>query len=524
MEDLDDKRFVLTSAIHYMNGPPHIGHAYENIIADCIVRFYRLLGRDAYLISGSDEHGLKMLKTAESMEYTAQELSDRNTKLFQDMNKLLNIRVDSYVRTSSSIHQETVYDVFRIIEQLSSSDIYSGKYKGWYDVANEKFVTNREAKADNFRNPSTGREYVFIEEPAYFFKMEGYRSQIIKHIQENVDFIRPVSRRNEILERLKEPLTDLCISRSKFPWGIQLPHDSSQVVYVWFDALIAYITGTRVVREEMSSDIDSSGSSQDHISFFEKYVWPADVHLIGKDIIWFHTVIWSAILLSANLPLSKTVFAHGFILDEAKEKVSKTIGNIIDPIPLVEKFSSDALRFALLRDGRIAEDSRFSKKNLILRYNGELANELGNLLTRVLSLLARYNNSLVPEIPDKDKRKIFDSKALLAKIQEYFSDFKLNEALFEIIQTTKKITAYISEEEPWKIKEKEKRDPILYNSLQGIGILAYYYLPFIPESAAKIIEELSLSKMQLKELDWDLVKPNTKLKSKIILFPKFDLD
>ena len=253
-------------------------------------------------------------------------------------------------------------------------------------------------------------------------------------------------------------------------------------------------------------------------------MWPADVHLIGKDIIWFHTVIWSAILLSANLPLSKTVFAHGFILDEAKEKVSKTIGNIIDPIPLVEKFSSDALRFALLRDGRITEDSRFSKKNLILRYNGELANELGNLLTRVLSLLARNNNSIVPEIPDKDKRKIFDSQALLDKIQEYFSDFKLNEALFEIIQTTKKITAYISEEEPWKIKEKEKRDPILYNSLQGIGILAYYYLPFIPESAAKIIEELSLSQMHLKELDWDLVKPNTKLKSKIILFPKFDLD
>ena len=489
-------KFYVTTAIDYANSKPHIGHAYEKIFADVIARFQKLQGKDVFFLTGTDEHGKKVENAAKEAGKSPKEFVDHIVIFFKELCEKLNISNDNFIRTTDENHIKTVLEIFDKVNK--KGDIYKGYYEGLYCTSCEAFFTERDLI--NGECPIHKKKVDVVKEETYFFKLSKYQQQIIDHIKNN-NFILPIERKNEILSRLKEDVRDLSISRSTFKWGIPFPIDKDHVLYVWMDALTNYISGLN-----------------------DKKYWPADVHVIGKDIIWFHTVIWPAILLSAGMELPKQVFVHGFV-NVRGEKLSKS-GISIDPFQLIDEYGSDALRYFLLRNIPSGEDGDFSEEALIARINGELADDLGNLVNRVLVLTEKNFDGKVPKINKKELEMIYQKMLnVLVKAPEKVSDeienYRFNVALDSIFHLISEANKYVNSSEPWNIKDKKRLSNVLYILLEVLRQSAILLYPFIPKTSEKMFDQLGLEKkFTWKDLKFGLIKG--KINKGDILFKKIN--
>ncbi|KAG6965731.1 hypothetical protein JG688_00007061 [Phytophthora aleatoria] len=491
--------FYLTTAIHYTNGLPHMGHAYENVCSDVISRYHRVFGRDVYFLTGTDEHGQKIAQTAEAAGVTPQQLVDKYAGIFQQLTKDLNMSNDNFIRTTSDVHKKFAQWLFQ--QALDKGDVYLGTYEGWYNVREEMFVTETEAQLTDYKDPTTGTPFKKMQEQSYFFKMSKYQDRLVKHIEENPDFLQPEVRRQELLRRLKEPLQDLSASRNTFTHGIPLLNDPEHVLYVWFDALANYLAAIGY----------PDGPDARY--------WPANVHIIGKDITWFHCVIWPCILMSTGIPLPKRVFAHGFVNAKDGSKMSKSIGNVIDPYEMMEKYGLESFRYFIVRSAKFGQDMPFSEDDLINIHNSELADTLGNLVHRTVNICKKYSNGVVP---DAKADKPFDIYELLKNSEDSYKDFSLQNACIMIINALKDTNKYLTEKEPWHMKENEPRLVVVRTCLEAIYVLAHYLSPIIPKTTQVIFEKLGTAPTTLTALspDYDNLKPGTEVSIGGILFNK----
>lgn len=490
-------KFYVTTAIDYPNAKPHLGHAYEKIIADVMARWHRLKGDDVFFLTGMDEHGQKIERASVKAGKTPQEFLDEMAVFYKDLCKRLNISYDDFIRTTEERHIKVSKEIFQKV--FDKGDIYKGFYEGSYCVSCEAFYTEKDAP--DGKCPIHKTDLELVKEDSYFFKLGKYKSQIVEHIKNNKNFILPESRRNEILNRLENDLKDLSVSRVSLKWGIPLPIDPNHVIYVWFDALLNYISALDYPNEK-----------------FEKY-WPADVQNIGKDISWFHTVIWPAILLAADIELPKTVFVHGLI-NIGGEKLSKTRGISVDPFGLVDKYGADAVRYFLLREIPLGEDGDFSEEALVQRINSELADSLGNLVNRVLVMVEKNFDGFVPKASEGSSVKGFALNIVKA-VENSMNEFQFHNALNDIFYLVNESNRYINEKKPWEIKDRKELEAVLYNLLESLRFIAILLHPFIPETSEKIFDQLGLEKkFSFADLEWGKLKPGTKTKRDQILFNK----
>lgn len=473
--------FYITTAIAYPNGKPHIGHAYELIATDALARFQRLDGRDVFFLTGTDEHGQKMQQTARAEGMDPQQLANRNSDEFQAMGKLLNASNDDFIRTTQPRHHETSQNIWNLM--ADAGDIYKDSYAGWYSVRDEAYYQENETelRADGVRYGPQGTPVEWVEEASYFFKLSEYQDRLLKHYEENPDFIGPAERRNEVISFVKSGLKDLSISRTTFDWGIKVPNDPSHVMYVWVDALTNYITAT--------------GYIEDRNNPRAKY-WPADLHVIGKDIIRFHAVYWPAFLMSAKLPLPKRVYAHGFLLNKG-EKMSKSLGNVVDPVNLVNHFGLDQVRYFFLREVSFGQDGSYSEEAIGTRINSDLANGIGNLASRSLSMIVKNCDGKIPEcgpLTDEDKALLAQADALLASTREDMGKQLIHRALASIIAVVSETDRYFASQEPWALK---KTDParmatVLYVTADVVRQISILLQPFMPESSGKLLDLIAI--------------------------------
>lgn len=494
---LKGKKFYLTTAIDYTSGSPHIGHAYEKICSDVLVRFHRLLGEDVFFLTGTDEHGQKVERAAKKAGKSPKDFTDDIVKKWKKLCKVLNISYDNFIRTTNSEHAKKCQEIFKIV--YDKGDIYKGKYEGLYCTDCERFYVERELENGNclvHKKPVDK-----LKEESYFFRLGKYQEALIKHINENPSFILPLFRKNEILERLKEPLKDLSVSRTSFKWGIPVPIDEKHIIYVWFDALLNYLTGIDYPDEK-----------------FKRY-WPADVHVIGKDILWFHTVIWPCILLSAGFELPKTVFGHGFI-NVKGAKLSKSSGIVVDPFELVEKYGVDEVRYFFIKEIPFGEDGDYSEEALVNRINAELADDLGNLVKRIAVLVKKNFNGKIPKqgkLEDRDKGLIKNLDKF-SKIKEDILNYKYNSGITKVWGVIKEVNKYITETEPWRLKG-ERQETVIYNSAEALRIITILIDAFIPSTSSKIRKQFGFKKEDFSNLSF-----NDKLKGEVedaeILFKK----
>ncbi len=490
-------KFYITTAIDYTNSKPHLGHAYEKIIADVIARWHRIRGEDVFFLIGTDEHGQKVERAAIAAGKTPKEFVDELVKFFKELYEKLNISYNDFIRTTEDRHIKIAKEIFKKV--FDRGDIYKGFYEGLYCVSCEAFYTEKNAVDGNCPVHKTKLE--LIKEESYFFKLGRYQKKIIEHIKNNKNFIIPEQRRNEILSRLKEPLKDLSVSRCSFKWGIPLPIDEKHVIYVWFDALLNYISALEYPKEKFKKN------------------WPADVQVIGKDISWFHTVIWPAILLASNIELPKTIFIHGFV-NIGGEKLSKTRRIVVDPFELSDKYGSDALRYFLMREIPSGQDGDFSEEALINRINAELADSLGNLVNRVLVLVEKNFDGFVPRNREKDKLTKLSLNVVKA-VDGSMEELQFHSALNDIFFLVNESNKYINENKPWEIEDKEKLGGILYNLLETLRFISILIYPFIPKTASKIKKQLGIEKeFSFDDLKWGVLKSGTKIKREKILFEK----
>ena len=473
--------FYITTAIAYPNGKPHIGHAYELIATDAMARFQRLDGRDVFFLTGTDEHGQKMQQTARAEGLTPQELANRNSDEFQAMGKLLNASNDDFIRTTQPRHHETSQNIWNLM--ADAGDIYKDSYAGWYSVRDEAYYQENETelRAEGVRYGPQGTPVEWVQEESYFFKLSEYQDRLLKLYEENPDFIGPAERRNEVISFVKSGLKDLSVSRTTFDWGIKVPNDPAHVMYVWVDALTNYITAT--------------GYIEDRNNPRAKY-WPADVHIIGKDIIRFHAVYWPAFLMSAKLPLPKRVYAHGFLLNKG-EKMSKSLGNVVDPVNLVNHFGLDQVRYFFLREVSFGQDGSYSEEAIGIRINSDLANGIGNLASRSLSMIVKNCDGKIPEcgpLTDEDKALLAQADALLASTREDMGKQLIHRALASIIAVVSETDRYFASQEPWALK---KTDParmatVLYVTADVVRQIGILLQPFMPESSAKLLDLIAI--------------------------------
>ncbi|NLS15948.1 methionine--tRNA ligase [Rhizobium sp. P40RR-XXII] len=473
--------FYITTAIAYPNGKPHIGHAYELIATDALARFQRLDGRDVFFLTGTDEHGQKMQQTARAEGMEPQQLANRNSDEFQAMGKLLNASNDDFIRTTQPRHHETSQNIWNLM--ADAGDIYKDSYAGWYSVRDEAYYqeSETELRADDVRYGPQGTPVEWVQEESYFFKLSEYQDRLLKLYEENPDFIGPAERRNEVISFVKSGLKDLSISRTTFDWGIKVPNDPAHVMYVWVDALTNYITAT--------------GYIEDRNNPRAKY-WPADLHVIGKDIIRFHAVYWPAFLMSAKLPLPKRVYAHGFLLNKG-EKMSKSLGNVVDPVNLVNHFGLDQVRYFFLREVSFGQDGSYSEEAIGTRINSDLANGIGNLASRSLSMIVKNCDGQIPEcgpLTDEDKALLAQADALLASNREDMGKQLIHRALASIIAVVSETDRYFASQEPWALK---KTDParmatVLYVTADVVRQIGILLQPFMPESSAKLLDLIAI--------------------------------
>jgi len=476
------KPFYVTTAISYPNGAPHIGHAYEMIATDAIARWKRLEGREVYFLTGTDEHGIKMVQTAAKEGIAVRELADRNAGAFKALAGALNLSNDDFIRTTEQRHHEASQAIWKKMAASSNGDIFQSTYKGWYSVRDEAYFDEDElTEKDGKRFAPSGAEVEWVEEPTYFFRLSAYQQKLLDLYETNPDFIAPKERRNEIISFVKSGLQDLSISRTTFDWGIPVPDAPGHVMYVWVDALTNYITGV--------------GYPDENSELFKKF-WPADLHVIGKDIIRFHTVYWPAFLMSAGLEVQHRVFAHGFLTVDG-QKMSKSLGNVIDPFALVETFGQDAVRYFFLREVSFGSDGDYSHEKLVNRVNADLANNLGNLAQRSLSMINKNCEGRVPELgelTEADNALIAEVTEAIAEAQKAMDKQLVHEATGAIVGALSSANNYFAAQEPWALK---KTDPVrmatvLYVTADTVRRLAIPMQAFVPASAERLLDQLAV--------------------------------
>ena len=470
--------YFISTPIYYPSDRLHIGHAYCTTIADAVARFQRLAGKDVFFLTGSDEHGQKIQRKAAEVGQSPIQYVDHIVASFQMLWEKLGISHDDFIRTTEKRHHEVVQAIFQKI--YDQGDIYKAAYEGWYCTPCETFWLERQLTDGNC--PDCGRPVEMVQEESYFFRMSKYQDRLLKHIEDHPEFIQPVSRRNEMINFIKQGLEDLCVSRTTFDWGIPVPFDRKHVVYVWFDALTNYITATGYLHDREK---------------FAKF-WPADVHLVGKEIVRFHSIIWPIILMALGVELPKKVYGHGWLVVEG-DKMSKSKGNVIDPVLLIEEFGADAIRYFLLREINLGQDGNFSRDALIKRINSDLANDLGNLLHRTLNMMQRYNGGVMGQADaptDVDAPLLAMAKGTPPRYRAMMENMDINGAIKEIWQLIGRANKYIDETEPWKLAKDPanatRLNTVLSNLLEVLSMVSVLVEPFIPTTSRRIRAQLGL--------------------------------
>ncbi|NMB47131.1 MAG: methionine--tRNA ligase [Firmicutes bacterium] len=507
------EKYYITTPIYYPSDRLHIGHAYTTTIADSLARWHRFTGKDVLFLTGSDEHGQKIERAAASLGIRPKEYVDKIVGTFKDLWQKYNISYDDFVRTTDERHHRVVQEVFRRI--YDKGDIYKGEYEGWYCTPCEAFWV--ENKLEDGNCPDCGRQVELIKEESYFFRLSKYADRLLQHIEEHPEFIQPESRRNEMVNFIKSGLEDLCVSRTTFDWGIPVPIDDQHVIYVWFDALTNYLTG--------------AGFLQDDIAF-TKY-WPADLHLVGKEIIRFHTIIWPITLMALDLPLPKTIFGHGWLLFD-HDKMSKSKGNVVDPVELANEYGVDAVRHFLLREISFGQDGNFSHRALIERINADLANDLGNLLHRSVAMIIRYRDGVIPQPHgltdlERDLQQLAGSTA--KDVGRTMDDLEVNAAISAIWRLIARANKYVDEAEPWvlnKTEQNDRLDTVLYHLAETLRIITLLIKSFLPETGEKMWVQLGIRKELdsccLEDIAWGGLEPGTKVVKSDPIFPRIDLE
>jgi len=509
-----NKNFYITTPIYYPSGKPHMGHAYSSIVADIFARFKRLEGYNVLFLTGTDEHGQKMEKEAKKNKKDPKIFCDELSEKFKSLTKILNLSNDDFIRTTEKRHYKSVLEIWDRL--VKSGDIYLDKYSGWYSVSDESFYDEDEIEVNEKKKISkiSGSTVEWVEEESYFFKLSAWTEKLLEHYKNNDDFILPGSRKNEVVSFVEKGLKDLSISRTSFSWGIPVPNNSKHVIYVWLDALTNYISALNFP--------DTNDRKY-------KNFWPADVHVIGKDILRFHAVFWPAFLFAAKLPLPKRIFGHGWILSDDK-KMSKSQGNILDPIDIINKYGIDQLRYYLIKEVSLGNDGSISMENLKNCINNDLANNYGNLCQRVFSFIKKNCNNRIPinkNINAEDKKLLDNLQNNIPNLVELMNKQNLNEYIKSVVNYSFDANKYFNDLEPWAVKKKdpERMKTILYTISQQIKNISILLNPIIPNSTKKILSTMNITDEQIKIkniLDFNLFDHDKELKNSEILFAKIE--
>ena len=496
------KPFYITTPIYYVNDKPHIGHAYTTILADVVARHHRNSGKDVFFLTGLDEHGQKVQQAAEKRGVDPKKHCDEMAPRFLELWKRLHIQYDDFIRTTEKRHTDTVKKILQNV--YDKGDIYEDSYEGLYSVSEERFITEKEAESGHYRDIKK------LKEKNYFFKMSRYQEKLIEHIEQNPMFIQPAHRKNEVLGFLKSPLSDLCISRpkSRLNWGIELPFDSKYVTYVWFDALINYVSALGLNSED------------------EKYksFWPVNFHLIGKDILTTHAVYWPTMLMSAEIKLPRSIFAHGWWMSD-QSKMSKSLGNVIDPLELIESYGVDPVRFYLMKEMVLGHDSNFSMDSFIKCYNSDLANDFGNLLSRVSNLVNKFFNGSLVEGEDLSEDGLAikkNAKETISEVSMLMDEMKINDAIERVLQFVRNVNKFLELTAPWKVVKTDlkRAGRILFTAAESIRVIALLFSPIMPNRTKSVLNILNSKN---KAVYWGGLEVNGKIKTHEPLFPRIEL-
>ena len=493
-----NKHYYITTPIYYPSGKPHIGHAYSSIISDVFARFKKIDGYNVHFLTGTDEHGLKIQRASEENKMKPLEFCNKISKTFKNLCKILNLSNTDFIRTTEDRHKKSVQHLWKELEK--SGDIYLSKYSGWYSVSDEAFYNEDEIETKDGEKVSvnSGSRVEWVEEESYFFKLSKWQDKLLDYYEKNPNFILPQSRKNEVVSFVKSGLRDLSVSRKSFSWGIKVPSNEEHVIYVWLDALTNYISALKY--PDISNELYNN-------------FWPADVHIIGKDILRFHAIYWPAFLLAAKIPLPKRVYGHGWILS-GEEKMSKSKGNILDPLEIIDNYGLDPLRYYLIKEVSFGNDGNISKEKLEDCINSDLANNYGNFCQRVTAFAEKNCDSKVPdsvEFNDQDKNILDNFSNNIKTLRSYIDDQKLNSYVDFIVNVLFDANKYFNDQEPWNKKNDKKRlNTIIYTSLELIRKISIMLYPIIPSSS---IKSLGVFNIKEKDILFDTIKEHKYLKS-----------
>jgi len=511
-----NKTFYITTPIYYPSGNPHMGHAYSSIIADIFARFKFLEGYDVLFLTGTDEHGQKIEKEARKNNKDPKIFCDDLSEKFKSLTKILNLSNNDFIRTTEKRHHKSVIEIWKKL--VDSGDIYLDKYSGWYSVSDEAFYDEDEIEIKDGKKISkiSGSGVEWVEEDSYFFKLSAWTNNLLEHYKKNEEFILPKSRRNEVISFVEKGLKDLSISRTSFSWGIPVPNNNKHIIYVWLDALTNYISALNFPDTENEK--------------YKKF-WPADLHIIGKDILRFHAVFWPAFLLAAKLPLPKRVFGHGWILSDEK-KMSKSLGNILDPIEIINKYGVDQLRYYLVKEVSLGNDGSISMDNLKNCINNDLANNFGNLCQRVFSFIKKNCNNKIPKNKNNneiDKKLLDNLHNNIPNLINLMNKQNLNEYIKMVVSFSFEANKYFNDSEPWAVKKKdpERMNSILNTVIQQIKNISILLYPIIPNSTIKVLKTININERDIKIsniTDQNILNYNIELKNLEILFTKIEND